>query len=115
MAKQNAESTTKPVATEVKTKATPVNDRSYKLLNEPSIMPKGKQRQIVLNALKSANGKSMTVVEVVKFAEEAGLYAVGGTTPSVRYHLHALALLKIAEVVNPTVTIEKPAKAEKAA
>lgn len=113
MAKQNAETTVKP-AVETATKSTPVNDRVYKLVAAPSIPAKGKQRQIVIAAF--GDGKSnKTVAEVTKFAEENGLYAVGGIAPSVRYHLHALALLKIVEVVNPTMVIEKPAKAEKAA
>lgn len=101
--------TPKAAAVEVSTKSTPVNDRQYKLVAEPSIAPKGKQRQIVLAALKSANGKPMTVKQVAEFASKNGLSAVGGIEPSCRYHLHHLNLLKIAEVVNPTVTIEKPA------
>lgn len=105
--------TPKPAAVETTTKATPVNDRQYKLVAEPSIAPRGKQRQIVLAALKSAAGKPMNVKQVAEYATKAGLTAVGGIEPSVRYHLHHLGLLKIAEVVNPTIVIEKPvAKAE---
>ncbi len=111
MAKQNAETTK---AVETTTKSTPVNDRSYKLIAAPSITPKGKQRQIVLAAFGDGK-KPMTVNEVVQFAEAKGLSAVGGVTPSVRYHLHQMALLKIVEVINPTVVIEKKAPAEKAA
>lgn len=93
---------------ETTTKSTPVNERRYKLVAEPSIAPKGKQRQIVLNALKSTKNP-MTVKEVAAFAAQNGLTAVGGIEPSCRYHLHHLQILKIAEVVNPTVTIEKKA------
>lgn len=105
--------TAKPTV-ETATKATSVNDRVYKFLAIPSLPVKGKQRQIVIAAFGDGK-KNMTVEEITKFAEANGLSAVGGVAPSVRYHLHQMALLKIVEVVNPTVAIEKPAKTEKAA
>jgi len=99
-------------SSEPTTKSTPVNDRRYSLVAEPSIMPKGKQRQIVIAALKSSK-KPMTVEQVAEFATAQNLTAVGGIAPSCRYHLHHLVKLGIAKIENPTVVVEKPATTEK--
>jgi hypothetical protein len=103
---------TTPAVAENTTKSTPVNDRKYSLVAEPSIAPKGKQRQIVIAALKSHKGP-MTVEQVIDFATKNGLTAVGGVAGSCRYHLHHLVKLNIAKVENPTVMVEKKADAEK--
>jgi len=101
---QTTDSAIQPSA-EVKTKATPVEERKYSLINEPSLPPKGKQRQIVLSILKASN-EPLTVAQVTAEATKQGLSAVGGVGPSCRYHLHHLVLLKIAKVENPTVEVE---------
>lgn len=114
-AQTTAAAITPTPAVEVKTKATPVEERLYKMINEPSLPPKGKQRQIVLAILK-ASKEPLTVAQVTAEAVKLNLSAVGGVGPSCRYHLHHLVLLKIAEVTNPTVEIEtvvKPAATEK--
>src|SRR6185437_15831355 len=89
-------------------KNTPVNERLYKLVAQPSIAPKGKQRQIVLKALVDAK-EPLTVDQVTKIAEKAGLQAVGGVGPSCRYHLHHLVALGFAEIVNPKIVVEEKA------
>jgi hypothetical protein len=86
-------------------KKTPVNERQYKLIAQPSLPPKGKQRQIVLSAL-SASTEPQSVKQVAEFAAKAGLQAVAGVEPSCKYHLHHLVLLGLAEVVNPTLPTE---------
>src|SRR6185312_10953093 len=91
-AKQNVETTTK---------STPVSERQYKLVAMPAVI-KGKQRQIVCGILNESK-KPMTIAEITPLAEKAGLKAIGGVAPSVRYHLHHMVLLKIAEVTNPTI------------
>ena len=57
----------------------------------------------------------MTIGEMTPLADSKGLVAIGGTGPSVRYHLHHLVKLGIAEVVNATRTVEVKKEAEKAA
>lgn len=86
-------------------KPTPVHERRYRLVAEPSITPKGKQRQIVIAALKSSESP-MTVKQVAKFASAAGLTAVGGIEPSCRYHLHHLVKLGFVNIENPTIEAE---------
>lgn len=103
--------TTTPVAKAEEPKApktTPVNERRYKLIAQPSIPPKGKQRQIVLKALADST-EPLTVDQITKIAEKAGLQAVGGVGPSCRYHLHHLVKLGFAEVVNPKIVVEEKA------
>jgi hypothetical protein len=90
-------------------KVTPVEERKYQLLDtvdhtEP-LKFRGKQRQAVYDVLKEYPGP-MTIDEVAAFASDKGLTAKGGVTPSVRYHLHHMAIDKIVEVTNPTITIE---------
>lgn len=101
----------KPVAQPAEPKAprsTPVNERLYSLEAQPSIAPKGKQRQIVLKIL--ADSKTpLTVGDVAKAAELAGLTAVGGIEPSCRYHLHHLVKLGFAKIGNPTIVNEEKA------
>lgn len=92
------------VSTEVKTSKTAVLERRYVLKNEPSLPPKGKQRQIVLQILRENKDKPMTIDEIYPIAEKLGLVAVDGVKNSVRYHLHHLELARLVEVVNPTVT-----------
>lgn len=89
-------------------KTTPVNERLFKLIAQPSIPPKGKQRQIVLKALADSK-EPLTVDQITKIAEKAGLQAVGGVGPSCRYHLHHLVKLGFAEVVNPKLVVEEKA------
>jgi len=74
-------------------------DRKYRLVNPPSIAPKGRQRQIVLHILTESQ-KPMSPKEVAELAGPMGLYAVGGILPSCQYHLHQMALMGIVEVVN---------------
>ena len=100
-----AETTTK--TTEPKIKTTPVNERKYKLVSTPSIPPKGKQRQIVLNALSTDKDRGFTVEEVADFATKAGLQAVGGVIPSCRYHLHHLVKLGFVEILNPKIEVSE--------
>jgi hypothetical protein len=85
-------------------KVTPVNARRYTLAASAPLVAKGKQRQIVLNLLRAATNP-MTPEELAPLADAAGLYAVGGTLPSVRYHLHHLVLSGHAtwEAVAPAV------------
>lgn len=91
--------------TEVKPKATPVNERLYKFIAQPSIPPKGKQRQIVLSIM-AGSKEPLTVGQVAKAATTAGLTAVGGVEPSCRYHLHHLEKLGFVEVINPKTNVE---------
>jgi hypothetical protein len=84
-------------ATPAKPVITPVLERQYSLLTPPTSIPKGRQRQIVLAILLDAK-KPMTPVEIAPLAEEMGLRAVGGILPSVRYHLHHMVKLGIAQV-----------------
>ena len=85
-------------------KVTPVNDRLYRFKAAPSVPPRGRQRQIVLDILQKAK-EPIKLSEVTKLATEAGLQAVGGVGPSCRYHLHHMCLLGIAEVVNPKTDV----------
>jgi hypothetical protein len=66
---------------------------------------RGKQRQIVYNVLLEL-GEASTIAQVAEVADKLELKAVGGTEPSVRYHLHHMTKDGITEVVNPTITIE---------
>lgn len=91
-----------PVTEAEKIVKTAVMERKYKLVAEPSLPPKGKQRQIVLQILREAKGEPLSIAEVAKRATAMGLSAVGGVTPSCRYHLHHLGLMNLVEVVNPT-------------
>lgn len=103
-----------PKAAEPVVRKTPVNERKYKLVAAPSVPPKGRQRQIVLEILREAN-RPMTIDEVTKLATEKGLYAVGGVGPSCRYHLHHLNILGCVTIENPTTgevvaaAVEQPA------
>lgn len=88
-----------------KTVRTPVDARQYILKSEASVPGKGVQRIAVLSVLRNANGKPMTAAEIEPKAVAAGLKAVGGTLPSVKYHLHQLQLLGFVEVVNLEQTV----------
>lgn len=101
---------TKSVEVVAASKSTPVESRLYKLVAAPASTPKGIQRQIVLKIMVETK-EPLTVSQVTKLAETAGLRAVGGVGPSCRYHLHHLALLGIVEVTNPVTSIETVAKA----
>ena len=94
-----------------KVKSTPVMERQYVLVANPSITPKGKQRQIVLKALNSTTDPQ-TIEQITKFATAEGLQAVGGIGPSCRYHIHHLVKLGIAKIVNPSTTVADPTIAE---
>jgi hypothetical protein len=88
-------------------KETPVEERQYRLVTtegEPMKF-RGKQRQIVYNVLLEL-GEASTIAQVAEVADKLELKAVGGTEPSVRYHLHHMTKDGITEVVNPTITIE---------
>jgi hypothetical protein len=106
-AKTTPASTAAPtVAEEPKIKATPVEERKYKLAEAGKPMAfKGKQRQIVFDVL-LASKNPLTISEVAKAAEEKGLRAIGGVEPSCRYHLHHLTKDGVTSVENPTITIE---------
>jgi hypothetical protein len=73
------------------TKVTPVELRRYTLVGSPQ-PAKGLQRQIVINLLAAATSP-VTIADLAPLASAAGLRAVGGVAPSVRYHLHHLCLL----------------------
>lgn len=88
-------------ATQQKPAITPVDSRQYKLIQEPSIPPRGKQRLIVLQILRENKEKPMTIAEITPLAAKMGLSAIGGVGPSVRYHLHQMELLGQVQVVNP--------------
>lgn len=97
------------VATEPKIKETPVEERKYRLTeanDNAELKFRGKQRQIVYQALRELKNEPSTIAEVAQIAEALELKAVGGTEPSVRYHLHHMTKDGITEVVNPTITIE---------
>ena len=88
---------------------TPVADRIYRAVLNPigEVVQrsfKGKQRQATYDALVtfSAGATSKQVAEI------AGdkVIAKKGAEASVAWHLHHLALMGIAEIVNPTITIE---------
>ena len=85
-------------ATEVKATVTPVMNRKYTRTDMPVEVFRGKQRQIVATILNAAK-EPMSVEEVSKLAAEAGLVAIGGVIPSVRYHLHHLGLLGYVKTV----------------
>jgi hypothetical protein len=95
------------VATEPKVKETPVEERQYRLVT-PTDEPlkfRGKQRQVVYDVLRAHEG-AMTIAQVAELADKLELKAVGGTEPSVRYHLHHMTKDGLTEVVNPTITVE---------
>lgn len=73
-------------------KVTPVLARTYSATATLAPSYKGKQRQIVATILRSSK-VALSPEQVAKQAEAAGLTAVGGVLPSVRYHLHHLVLL----------------------
>jgi hypothetical protein len=97
---------------ESKTIATAPDNRQYIKNAKTPISAKGKQRQIVLDILNAAT-KPMTAVEIVPIADAKGLFAVGGTLPSVKYHLNLLKRMGEVEIVNATSTVA--ATAEKVA
>lgn len=87
-------------------KQTPVEERLYELVpRDEEVKFRGKQRTIVYNALK-AIGIPLNIKDCAAMATEAGLSAVGGVEPSVRYHLHHLTNDGYTRVTNPTITIE---------
>jgi hypothetical protein len=89
---------------EVKIKSTPVMERRYMLLGERPLNVKSKQGSIVLDIL-AGSTDPLTIEEIAAVAEEKGLKAVGGVTPSVRYHLHHLTKDGVTTVTNPTITL----------
>ena len=70
-----------------------VEDRTFQVAESCPTAWKGKQRQIVVDILKSDKDRAWTLTEIVTLANEKGLTAVGGVTDSVKYHLHQLVLL----------------------
>ena len=110
---QPTTTTAAPVVEKV-TKSTPPAERRYQLVAAPAIPPRGKQRQIVINALAQDKDRAFTIDEVTDFATKAGLTANAGVKASCMWHLHHLNKLGIAKIVNPTIEIEKEVKAESA-
>lgn len=90
---------------ETVTKKTAVNDRRFKLIKEPSMAFKGRQRQIVIEVLKTAK-EPMSGDEIAIPAATLGLQATAGVAASVKWHLHHLVLMGYVECVNPQTTIE---------
>jgi hypothetical protein len=87
----------------LKAKDTPVDARIYKALLPITHSFKGKQRQIVVAAITDfTNVKGGATIAEVTAVVKGVLVAKGGVEPSVRYHLHHLALLGYVEVTNPT-------------
>jgi hypothetical protein len=96
------------------TKQTPVELRKYRSIGgkDNTVAPivfgfKGKQRQIVVAALNEftmSEAGGATIKDITAVVKSQ-LIAKGGVEPSVRYHLHHLALLGYAEVINPTFTV----------
>jgi hypothetical protein len=88
-------------------KVTPVEERLFELAVDPSVEQKfrGKQRQITFDSLKSSP-VPLSIDDIAKIAEEAGLKAKGGVAPSVRYHMHFLTKDGFTKVTNPTIVIE---------
>lgn len=87
----------------LKAKDTPVDARIYKALLPITHGFKGKQRQIVVAAITDlTNVKGGATIAEVTAVVKGVLVAKGGVEPSVRYHLHHLALLGYVEVTNPT-------------
>jgi hypothetical protein len=75
----------------------------------PSAYVRSVQRTIVWNVLLTNFKKrpdGMTIDEIAAIAESAGLKAVGGVGPSVRYHLHYMKKDGWVEVKNPTTRIQ---------
>lgn len=100
-AEQPKTETTAPVI-----KQTPVEERLYAIVpRDEEVKFRGKQRTIVYNELKTL-ATPATIKTLALLCEKAGLSAVGGVEPSVRYHLHHLTNDKYTEVTNPTITIE---------
>jgi hypothetical protein len=100
---------TEKATTEPKIKETPVEERKYRLTeanDNAELKFRGKQRQAVYQALRELKNEPSTISEVAQIAEALELKAVGGTEPSVRYHLHHMTKDGITEVVNPTITVE---------
>jgi len=105
MSKKNTTPETQVASTEVPTvtKVTPVNERKFVLaVDRPQV--KSKQASTVLDIL-AASQDPMTIEEIAPLAEAKGLKAVGGVTPSVRYHLHHMTKEGITKVVNPTIIL----------
>ena len=99
-------------ATEMKTKTTAPAERRYQLIAAPAIPPRGKQRQIVINALAQDKDRAFTIDEVTEFATKAGLTANAGVKASCMWHLHHLNKLGVAKIVNPTFEVEVPKQVE---
>ena len=71
-------------------KLTAQYDRIYRFVKLPALPPKGMQRIIVLNIIRSSH-EPMAVREVARLAALAGLTATAGVTASVAWHLHQMA------------------------
>lgn len=97
--------TTPLLKKETVTKKTAVNDRKFKLIKEPSMAFKGRQRQIVIEVLKAAK-EPMSGDEIAIPAATLGLQATAGVAASVKWHLHHLVLMGYVECVNPNTTVE---------
>jgi hypothetical protein len=97
-----------PTTNEPEITKTAVDDRLHKLTAETvknkELKFRGKQRQIVLDVLRNSPD-AMTIAQVAKLAAKAGLNAVGGVEPSVKYHLHHLTKDGFVEVTNPTTIL----------
>jgi hypothetical protein len=87
----------------------PVSERLYRLISAPSTPPAGKQRRIILEVLSAAK-ESLGVDQISAIAEAKGLEAVGGVTPSCRYHLNLMVKENIVEIVNSSD--QSPRKAQ---
>lgn len=96
------------VAVEPVAAVTPVNSRFYRLIAEPSISPRGKQRIIVLQILRE-HKEGITPEQMKPLADALGLVATGGVLPSCRYHLHQLKLQGLVEESNKSWTAQTEA------
>ena len=107
---------TPKVEAEVTTTATeqpkrqPLGNRVFTLVAQPSLPPKGKQRQICLRILVEAGEAGTTIQAAAKKAKEYELSTVDTIENSVKYHFHHLVLLGLAAEstpVDPTINEAK--------
>jgi hypothetical protein len=82
--------------------------RIYQFVKEPAAAPKGAQRIIVLDLIRSA-GRPMSVEELSPLAAAKGLTANAGVTASVAWHLHQLANDGVVKLLNLFVQPAQPA------
>lgn len=96
------------VVTTVQRKTAP-NQRRYKLIRRPSVIPKGNQRRIVLHLLMEAHkaGKTdISAAEMVDDARRLNYQATAETVLSIQWHLHQMKLAQPPYVVVTNETYE---------